>query len=70
MKPDQNKCYILAVKKTTKQHHFELISKFLESKNEKKDLGVIMSTKLSWITNSQKRCQKFSSIYLNETFPF
>ena len=51
-------------KKTTKQHHFELISKFLECKYEKKDLGVIMSTELPWkANNSQKRYQKISKAF-------
>ena len=64
MKLNENKCYVLPVKqKQNSEYHFQLNSKFLEGKFEQKDLGVIMSAKLSWRANSLKRCKKASKAF-------
>ena len=58
-KLNENKCYVLPVKQQqNSEYHFQLNSKFLESKFEQKDLGVIISAKFSWRANSIKRCKK------------
>ena len=64
MKLNENKCYVLPVKQQqNNEYHFELNSKFLERKFEQKDLGVIISAKLSWRANSLKRCKKASKAF-------
>ena len=64
MKLNENKCYVLPVKQQqNSEYHFQLNSKFLESKFEQKDLGVIISAKLSWRANSQKPCKKASKAF-------
>ena len=48
MKLNENKCYFLPVKQQqNSKYHFQLNSKFIESKFEQKDLGVIISARLS-----------------------
>ena len=64
MKLNENKCYVLPVKQQqNSEYHFQLNSEFLESKFEQKDLGVIISAKLSWRANSLKRCKKASKAF-------
>ena len=73
MKLNENKCYVLPVKQQqNSEYHFQLNSKFLESKFEQKDLGVIISAKLSWRANRLKRCKNLRklSIFSSETYRF
>ena len=64
MKLNENECYILPLQQQqNSEHHFKLNSKFLESKNEQKYLGVMMSIKHSWKANSQKRCQEAAKAF-------
>ena len=64
MKLNENKYYVLPVKQQQNiEYHFQLNSKFLESKFEEKDLGVIISAKLSCRANSLKRCKKASKAF-------
>ena len=64
MKLIENKCYVLPVKQQqNSKYHFQLNSKLLESKFEQKDLGFIISAKLSWRANSLKRCKKASKVF-------
>ena len=54
----------LTSKTTAKQRiHFQLNSKFQVIKFEEKDLGVIISAKLYWRSNSLKRCKKASKAF-------
>ena len=64
MKLNENKCYVLPVKQQqNSEYHFQLNSKFLESKFEQTNLGVIISAKLSWKANGPKRCKKASKAF-------
>ena len=64
MKLNENKCYVLPVKQQqNSEYHFQLNSKFQESKFEQKNLGVIISAKLSWRANSLKRYKKASKAF-------
>ena len=47
-----NKCYLLPIKKTTVI--LLLNGNQLESKNEQKDSGVLISTKINWKSNCEK----------------
>ena len=64
MKLNENKCYVWPLnQQQNSEYHFQQNSKFLEGKFEQKELGVIISAKLSWRANSLKRCKKSSKAF-------
>ena len=58
MRLNEDKCFLLPIKQQGQSNQLFLNKRPVASKTEQKDLGIIMSRKLSWKSNIQKRCRK------------